>query len=140
MKVDSGMALAHLDRDSDFRDHVRVYLHRFTGEFVSVYEDDECHESVMAGAELNAEARLEVESDPAGFVEIPVPDHVLIHQWFREFLESEDRAYEYSGSIGRWLYSHNDKHRHAWSNFRGDRVCDLLTKTAEVAGVTLELC
>lgn len=126
--------MGHLDHDADYTEQVSVYLNRRTGELFSVYEDDECLEAVDPF--LNEQARLTVQSHPADFIHIPLPDHSKMHQWFQEFLRSIGRESEYSGSIGRWVESTNiEDDRHAWANFRSDRVCEHLKSHAAKAGL-----
>ena len=110
--------------DETFSDEgpYRLYVGRLTGEVVAVFDDDEHAESsgcyTRAENSQNAER---VSSCPKDFVEITLPDHVQVHEWFVEFLDSMNRADEYEPmrSIGAWLGQHLDE-RNDWFAYQSD--------------------
>jgi hypothetical protein len=137
MKIDSGLVIAHLDREADHRERVVVYLNRESGELISVFSDDEAIET--GDPFTNIESKRAVQSDPVRYLPIPLPDHSLLRRWFDEFLASIGYTDECVASIGGWLESQGREERRAWHTFRAQRVCEHLRSVAANAGIRLEI-
>ena len=114
-------------RDADctaFRYRVFIHRKRGTDDLVVVYDNDkDAYWDGKWTKKENKADRKRVKRHPKRYIEVPVPDHGKVHEWFQDYLASIDRQSEYFGSIGGWLKQDGAYGRSAdWEDYRSLRV------------------
>jgi len=105
-------------------------------------DDDEDDDNSFSFREklINRKIREDIERNPSNYIEIPLPSHGVIHQWFRQWLTSIGREKEYFGSIGGWLKTYaEDSDQNEWSDYEWKCKEKYVLAILEKAGVQAEI-
>jgi hypothetical protein len=138
LTVDQSLFTIAFGRDVDYHDVVPqlIYLDRFTGDVMWLYEsDDDAYMEAGIPASENLEQRERIVAEPNRYLEIPGLDHDDHHKILKSFLRSDwtddearsQKAFEaYFGSIGGWKKSVNDEGAiQAFYDYQDTRITEL---------------
>ena len=136
LHLDEGHLRAALSQDPDYAPHAqRLYVHRRTGELLTVYDSDDDAEAEDGLSEENRAKRERVKRHPRDYLEIPIPDHAQRHVWLQQFLEERGRLKEYVKSIGLWVKGKaDDEDRSEWQEYQCDRTLKHVREFLESSG------
>ena len=82
----------------------------------------------------------QIKKTPRRYIEIPVPDHGQVHEWFRNWLAEQGLEEEYFGSIGGWIEQHGgEDSRHVWESDRMEIIFKYVKEKCRTAGYNVRI-